>query len=162
MLNMNNEINGGFEPSADKNDLLRLHIISLRDAFRLHQNSVRSLYDISETEMEIVLYVEKNGPQKMKQVGETFGIKFSTLTSLVDKIEGLGLIKRVNSKEDRRSVLITLTKKGKKLVEEYDFQAVKYTEVLAKQSDDSQSIFTRLLSMLTPLVFPNASPVAEA
>ncbi|MBX7241955.1 MAG: MarR family transcriptional regulator [Bacteroidia bacterium] len=134
----------------EANDLLRLQMMSLRDSFRQHQNQIRNQYDISETEMEIILYVDKHGAQKMKHIGETFGIKFSTLTSLVDKIELIGLIKRVNSKEDRRSVLITLTKKGKKLVDEYDQQAIKYSDLIAKQNDDSPGIFARLLRMITP------------
>ncbi len=134
----------------EANDLLRSQMMSLRDSFRQHQNQIRNQYDISETEMEIILYVDKNGAQKMKHIGETFGIKFSTLTSLVDKIELIGLIKRVNSKEDRRSVLITLTKKGKKLIDEYDQQAIKYSDLIAKQNDDSPGIFARLLRMITP------------
>ena len=138
------------DENDEANELLRLQMMSLRDAFRQHQNQIRSLYDISETEMEIILYVDKHGAQKMKHIGETFGIKFSTLTSLVDKIEDAGFIKRVNSKEDRRSVLITLTKKGKKLVDEYDQQAIKYSEVISKQKDDSPGIFAKLLKMLTP------------
>lgn len=148
---MTNEILiNGFN-SGDNNNLLRLQLMSLRDAFRLHQSNVRLHYDISETEMEIILYVDKNGPQKMKHIGETFGVKFSTLTSLVDKIEDLGLIKRVNSKDDRRSVLITISKKGKKLVDEYDQQAIEYSEVIAKQPNDSKDLFARILEMLTPL-----------
>lgn len=148
---MTNEILiNGFN-NGDNNDLLRLHLMSLRDAFRSHQSHVRLHYDISETEMEIILYVDKNGPQKMKHIGETFGVKFSTLTSLVDKIEDIGLIKRVNSKDDRRSVLITISKKGKKLVDEYDQQAIEYSEVIAKQPNDSKDLFARILEMLTPL-----------
>ncbi len=134
----------------DAGELLRLQMMSLRDSFRHHQNQIRNQYDISEIEMEIILYVDKHGPQKMKHIGETFTIKFSTLTSLVDKIEDMSLIKRVNSKEDRRSVLITLTKKGKKLVDEYDQQAIKYSDLISKQNDEAPSLFTRILRMLAP------------
>ncbi|MDX1908662.1 MAG: MarR family transcriptional regulator [Bacteroidia bacterium] len=94
----------------------------MRDVFRHHQNEIRKKYKISATEMEIILYIHDFGAQRMKQVGETFKIKFSTLTSLVDKIERLNLVKRTNSKEDRRSILITLTKKGKKMLDEYNSQ----------------------------------------
>lgn len=136
-------------PNFDNQSVeIREQMMNLRDAFRHHQNHVRMQYDISETEMEIILYVEKNGAQKMKHIGETFNIKFSTLTSLVDKIEELGLIKRVNSKEDRRSVLVTLTKKGKKLVDEYDQQAIQYSELLSNQSPDYQNLFSRLMGMI--------------
>lgn len=133
---------------SERISAIKQQLLTLRDAFRQHQSYIRHLYDITETEMEIILYVDKNGAQKMKHIGETFGIKFSTLTSLVDKIEEMGLIKRVNSKEDRRSVLITLTKKGKKLVDEYDQQASHYSDLLAMQPTDSQDLFSQLVAVL--------------
>lgn len=97
-------------------------LLQMRDAFRQHQNEIRKKYKISANEMEIILYINDFGPQRMKAVGEQFKIKFSTLTSLVDKIERLNLVKRVNSKEDRRSILVTITKKGKKMLDEYNSQ----------------------------------------
>ncbi len=101
---------------------LEQELLNMRDAFRQHQNDIRSKYRISANEMEIILYIHDFGPQRMKAIGEKFKIKFSTLTSLVDKIERLGLVKRVNSKEDRRSILVTVTKKGQRMLEEYNDQ----------------------------------------
>ena len=112
---------------------LEKQLLQMRDAFRHHQNEIRKKYKISANEMEIILYISDFGPQRMKAVGEQFKIKFSTLTSLVDKIERLNLVKRVNSKEDRRSILVTITKKGKKMLDEYNSQirslADKITEI---------------------------------
>jgi len=101
---------------------LERHFLVMRDSFRFHQNNIRKKYKISANEMEIILFISDHGPQRMKNVGERFGIKFSTLTSLVDKIERLNLVRRVNSKEDRRSILITLTKKGRRMIEDYNSQ----------------------------------------
>lgn len=124
-----NDLNGLTETSE-----LEKQLLLMRDAFRQHQNEIRKKYKISANEMEIILYISENGPQRMKSVGEQFKIKFSTLTSLVDKIERLNLVKRVNSKEDRRSILVTITKKGKKMLEEYNSQirslADKITEIV--------------------------------
>lgn len=110
---------------------LEKQLLQLRDAFRHHQNEIRKKYKISANEMEIILYINDFGPQRMKAVGERFKIKFSTLTSLVDKIERLGLVKRVNSKEDRRSILVTVTKKGKRMLEEYNAQIRDLAEKMA-------------------------------
>ena len=85
--------------------------------------------------MEIILFISKEGPQRMKSIGERFKIKFSTLTSLVDKIERLNLVKRVNSKEDRRSILVTLTKKGKKMLDEYNQQITDLANKLSEASN---------------------------
>ncbi|MEO0472011.1 MAG: MarR family transcriptional regulator [Bacteroidota bacterium] len=111
---------------------LERQLLQIRDAFRQHQNEIRKRYKISANEMEIILYINDFGPQRMKTVGERFRIKFSTLTSLVDKIERLNLVKRVNSKEDRRSILVTLTKKGKKMLEEYNAQIRVLAEKISK------------------------------
>ena len=127
-------------------DSLEKQLLQMRDAFRHHQNEIRKRYKISANEMEIILYVHDFGPQRMKTVGEKFKIKFSTLTSLVDKIERLNLVKRVNSKEDRRSILVTITKKGKKMLEEYNSQikslADRITEIT--QSEDLPQIVATL------------------
>lgn len=125
---------------------LERQLLMMRDAFRQHQNEIRKKYKISANEMEIILYVNDFGPQRMKGVGEQFKIKFSTLTSLVDKIERLNLVKRVNSKEDRRSILVTITKKGKKMLEEYNSQikslADRITEIT--QTEDLPQIVATL------------------
>lgn len=118
---------------------LERQLFQMRDAFRQHQNEIRKRYKITANEMEIILYINDFGPQRMKAIGERFMIKFSTLTSLVDKIEKLNLVKRVNSKEDRRSILVTVTKKGKKMLDEYNDQirvlAERMTEIAHKEDN---------------------------
>ena len=114
-----------------QNPNLERQLLQMRDAFRHHQNEIRKKYKISANEMEIILYINDFGPQRMKSVGEQFKIKFSTLTSLVDKIERLNLVKRVNSKEDRRSILVTITKKGKRMLDEYNSQIRSLAERIA-------------------------------
>lgn len=117
---------------------LEKQLLYMRDAFRHHQNEIRKKYKISANEMEIILYINDFGPQRMKAVGERFKIKFSTLTSLVDKIERLNLVKRVNSKEDRRSILVTITKKGQKMLEEYNEQIRSLAERITSFSQQSK------------------------
>lgn len=119
---------------------LEKQLLYMRDAFRQHQNEVRKKYKISANEMEIILYINDFGPQRMKAVGEKFKIKFSTLTSLVDKIERLNLVKRVNSKEDRRSILVTITKKGKKMLEEYNSQIRDLAEKMSEIATQEEAL----------------------
>ncbi len=129
---------------------LERQLLMMRDAFRQHQNEIRKRYKISANEMEIILYISEHGPQRMKSVGEQFRIKFSTLTSLVDKIERLNLVKRVNSKEDRRSILVTITKKGKKMLDEYNDQIRVLAErILEISREDSLPTFVETLEKAT-------------
>lgn len=141
---------------------LEHHLLAIRNAFRQHQNDIRRRYKISANEMEIILFVSENGPQRMKSIGETFKIKFSTLTSLVDKIERLGLVKRVNSKEDRRSILVTVTRKGQKMLEEYDKQILSLAQRITDQANGKgvdQIIHS--LEMVSPLVQFETAPLEE-
>ncbi|MEM9986054.1 MAG: MarR family transcriptional regulator [Bacteroidota bacterium] len=122
---------GSVTQSQAPSSVLERQLLQLRDRLSHHQNEIRKKYKISANEMEIILYINDFGPQRMKAVGERFKIKFSTLTSLVDKIERLNLVKRVNSKEDRRSILVTITKKGKRMLDEYDSQIHELAEKMA-------------------------------
>ena len=131
------QINGAAKPNGVSSiAILEKQLYTIRDSFRQHQNDIRKKYKISSNEMEIILHIAEQGPQRMKSVGERFKIKFSTLTSLVDKIERLNLVKRVNSKEDRRSILITLTSKGRKLLDEYNSQVSLLAEKIQNNSQE--------------------------
>jgi len=105
--------------SMTHNERLETCLINLRDVFRRHQQIIKTKYNVSTVEMDIIQLIVVEGQKKMKDIGETFNIKFSTLTSIVDKIEGQKLVKRVNSKTDRRSVYLTITPKGQTLYENY-------------------------------------------
>ena len=143
------QINGAAKPNGVSSiAILEKQLYSIRDSFRQHQNDIRKKYKISSNEMEIILHISEEGPQRMKSVGEKFKIKFSTLTSLVDKIERLNLVKRVNSKEDRRSILITLTAKGRKLLDEYNSQVSLLAEKIQNTTqEDSMEVLVNSLEL---------------
>lgn len=130
--------------------VLERQLLHMRDAFRFHQNSIRKKYGLSATGMEIIFFVNHEGPQQMKTIGKKFDIKFSTLTSLVDKIERLGLVKRVNSREDRRSILVQVTRKGKKMLDEYDQQILDLATSIKTAANGNTPVFLKTLEKVTP------------
>ena len=86
---------------------------------RKHRTNIEGQFQVSALEMELLQFVVKNGPQKMKAVSENFDIKLSTLTSIIDKAEKRKVLKRVNSRVDRRVVFLEATRKGEKLFTAY-------------------------------------------
>lgn len=139
------------EPVEDA-QLKRLEnsLIALRDVFRKHQRFIKENFKISELEMEILQFVALNGRRKMKDIGEAFNIKLSTLTSIVDKIERQKFVKRINSKTDRRAVYLDLTPKGKRLYEKYSH----YIHVMARLmkrtiKDENFGVFVEELEKIT-------------
>jgi DNA-binding MarR family transcriptional regulator len=55
------------------------------------------------------------GPLTLGQVGHRLWITPGTVTSAVDRLEGAGLVRRVDHPEDARSTLVEITAKGSKV-----------------------------------------------
>lgn len=125
-------------------------LINLRDVFRKHQRYIKENFKVSEVEIEIIQFVALNGRKKMKEIGEAFNIKLSTLTSIVDKIERQKFVKRINSKIDRRAVYLDLTPKGRKLYDKYSHY-IHVMALLMKRTieDEHFGIFVDELEKIT-------------
>lgn len=68
------------------------------------------------------------------------------ITRLVDRLEGSGLVERERTAEDRRVVLVRITKRGLKLLEELDEPVVAlHREQLGHLTRDELTALNRLL-----------------
>ena len=54
------------------------------------------------------------GPQSMSELATLLGVRLSTMTGVIDQLEGKGLVERVDDPEDRRSLQVRLTSDGRK------------------------------------------------
>lgn len=98
------------------------------------RQSVLDAYKVGELEVEIIGYLIEHEQKKMKEVGEYFKIKLSTLTSTIDKLEKGKLVKRKNSKEDRRVIFIRPTPKGQTLLEDLRNSTLSVTDQVLNES----------------------------
>jgi DNA-binding MarR family transcriptional regulator len=55
------------------------------------------------------------GPHSMGQLAAHLDVRLSTMTGIVDQLEAMGLVERVNHPEDRRSRHVRVTPKGREL-----------------------------------------------
>ncbi len=119
-------------------------LYDLNDVYRKHAEYVKAKYRITAQEMEIIQFVILDGKKKMKEIGDYFNIKLSTLTSIIDKIERQKLVKRSNSKEDRRVVYLEASKKGERLYKDYS----RYIELASQtvQRSMDPELFETLLT----------------
>ena len=81
-------------------------------------------------------------------------LKKSTLTSMLDRLETMGYIKRQRCKEDRRKILIKRTKKDKNLETKYVELSGEITKLFYKgfsktEIDRFEDNLTRILDNLT-------------
>ena len=70
--------------------------------------------NLSNPEGHLVSYLRTYGPCAITDLHRVFGFRRSTLTSMLDRLEGKRLLLRNIHPEDRRSILLSLTKKGLK------------------------------------------------
>lgn len=69
--------------------------------------------DLAGVEGHLVSYLLPYGPARVTELVRVFGMKHSTMTSVLDRLEKRGLIERKSNPDDRRSFLVALTRKGK-------------------------------------------------
>lgn len=70
------------------------------------------------TQGSVLSELVDGGPRRTSTLAEFEGVRQSSMTALVDRLERLGLATRTRDPEDRRAVLITATGKGRQYVNE--------------------------------------------
>ena len=70
--------------------------------------------DISVNDMHIIEAIGEREPKNMSSVAKIMSVTVGTLTIAINSLVKKGYVHRERSEEDRRVVLISLTKKGKK------------------------------------------------
>lgn len=80
------------------------------------------------------------------ELGEKLFLKASTITSLIDRMERDGLVRRKRNQEDRRVVKIYLTPKAKELQKEFpNFEESLIEKIQDKLSQEEISTLIELL-----------------
>ncbi len=65
-----------------------------------------------------VLLLLREGPLTQAEIGRGVRVDRTTMVSLVDELERLGLVERARHAEDRRAHAVTLTSKGREVERE--------------------------------------------
>lgn len=94
-------------------------LFQLSSVISRHQEVVQKRFKVSNVEIDILRLLHSEGDLKMKDIGAAVKVKLSNLTNIIDRLEQQKLVKRVNSKTDRRSIFVNVTTKGKKLLSDY-------------------------------------------
>jgi DNA-binding MarR family transcriptional regulator len=69
---------------------------------------------------EILKVLHDEGTMHVAKIGDKLIIAKAQMTHLIDKLVELGFIERVTSPNDRRSVNISITKKGDEFIDEHN------------------------------------------
>jgi len=86
-------------------------------------------------------------------VGKLTSLAKTTLTSMIDRMEENGLVKRIPDKEDRRQIFVSITEKAKKFRQKYDaiseeMNAIFYRGFSPSEIQQLDKMLERILSNL--------------
>jgi DNA-binding MarR family transcriptional regulator len=100
--------------------------------------------DLTSTQVEAIFALEDR-PLRMGELAEHLGLAESSVTRLMDRLEGAAIVRRGSPPGDRRSVLGTLTPKGRRAIAAIRRQRhVVLSAILATLDADERDRFVAL------------------
>ncbi len=144
MKNMKNQRQAGFLMAKIRQVSGRLFERTLKD-YGIEINSAQG---------RIMFALWQADGISINELAKKTQLKKSTLTSMLDRLENMGYIKRQRCKEDRRKILIKRTKKDKNLETKYVELSGEITKLFYKgfsktQIDRFEKDLARILDNLT-------------
>jgi DNA-binding MarR family transcriptional regulator len=92
---------------------LRIAVSNLHKGLRKQADTVK---EYSMTEVETIAHLSRSS-LLTTELAVLTRVKTQSMSQILKKLEGQGIIKRIPSKDDKRKVFISLTSFGKKIVE---------------------------------------------
>jgi len=107
-------------------------------------------YNLSSSEFDVLMALLcHNEPMTPTNLYESMIFSSGGMTKLLKKLEEKKLIERIPSQKDKRSLLVALSRRGKKLVTDAFGDVVKINmEVLSKLEESEQATLENLLKKL--------------
>ena len=105
---------------------------------------------LSMPQFSILMQLHHRGPCGMSGISEGYDITPAATSQLVDKLVHGGLIQRVEDPHDRRAKLLSLTDKGRELIQQGIEERYRWVEELAeKLTVDERSQISDALNIMT-------------
>lgn len=115
-----------------------------READGLTYSQVRSL-----------IYLHGTPGASLSEVAEFLGIQAPTTSKLIDELVQAGLVRRQTAEDDRRKVLLEMTREGRLSLESAIRPAqLAIDNLLAPLGDEDRALVTRAMEVLYPLLLP--------
>jgi DNA-binding MarR family transcriptional regulator len=109
--------------------------------------------EINPAQGRIMFVLWRNDEISINELAKKTSLGKSTLTSMLDRLEESGFIRRVPSKKDRRKILIKSTEKDKSFQQQYvavsqDMTKLFYKGFSKEEIDDFEAYLKRIFNNL--------------
>lgn len=106
--------------------------------------------NVTVNDMHVIEAIGIGEPKNMTAVARTLTVTTGTLTISVNSLVKKGLVERVRSEEDRRVVLVSLSKSGKQAYEYHQkFHNEMVDAVLQSLNEEEKNVLAKALSSLS-------------
>lgn len=124
-----------------------------------HQNVAALDLTLPQAQM---LRILRLGPLPTGQLAAELKVTASSVTQLTDRLIRKGLIERQPAENDRRSVIVSLSSKGKRLVDGFRRRrATLFREAIRRLSESEQAEVIRAMKMIVNTLNSQASEDKE-
>ena len=114
-----------------------------------YENNTLTRRDITTTQLLVLECLSSCGHCKMHTLVDALKVKFSGVTALIDRLVKTGLVIREHGKEDRRTVFVSLSAKGKKVLQEVNQQRRKaFIQVFSRISAHEREKYLTILEKI--------------
>lgn len=98
--------------------------------------------DLSIQEIHLLEWLGDDGPRMMRELAEFLRLAVNSVTTVVDRLEQRGLVRRQRSEEDRRIVRVELTDVGRSTYDELSENKLAFLRAMLEAlSPEEQEIF---------------------
>ena len=133
------------------------HEILMKSTTADEVEKYKSLMGFSPVEIRIMLITAATPNLLLREYVEQLHIPKSTLTSIIDRLENNGYLKRVINARDKRSFGLDLQKLGKQFVKTYsEYQNMIGTKIIKGLSEQEQGQLIDLLIKIASYMIGSA------
>jgi MarR family transcriptional regulator, organic hydroperoxide resistance regulator len=104
---------------TDINEITKEISIMIPKLMKGAKSDFLSKSNITSAQMIMLVSIHDCGQCSLKTLANERGISPPTATGLIDRLVKAGYVKRSDDPDDRRAVIVSLTQKGKKTVENF-------------------------------------------
>lgn len=104
------------EPTSPYSKRIMLGLRRIMKELDTHSRYLMKHYDITVPQLVCLYEIYEKGALTLSLLSKNVHVSTSTLVGVVDRLEEKGLLKRTRNTEDRRTVFIDLTDKGREFV----------------------------------------------
>lgn len=118
---------------------------SMRRGMSLHSTGSAKTPRITPSQWGVLMHVEQEGKSTVKHVSQALRMSSSAATQLVDGLVRSGYLTRQASPEDRRIVVLSLSKKSERRIQHMKQEALqKFLKFFAHLNDKELDLYIKL------------------